>query len=107
MLLTVDASIYNQLAGGVGIGFFAWGSGQFPGVGTPYLGPPAQNITGQFLRGTNPIASQPMPFTQSTVLPNLTPGTQYWADYGIAAGSGAVWLTDIEFQILGLIDPVT
>lgn len=106
VLLTMDASIYNTLAGGVSIGFFAWGSGTFPGVGSPYLGPPTQTITGQFMRAAPPIASQPMPFTQSTVLGNLTPGTQYWSDYGLAAGSGATWITDVEFQILGLIDPV-
>lgn len=107
VLITIDAAMYNTNAGGTSIGFIIWGPGTFPGTGAPYLGPPSQNPVGQYTRLTEPVAGAAIPFTQSAVLGNLTPNQQYWTDFAIAAGSGGASISDIEMQVLGLIDPIT
>lgn len=105
--VTIEGSIYNSMAGGVSIAFLVWGTGTFPGANAPYMGPPGQILFGQYIRSTATAANSATPFSAPGVINGLTPNQQVWTDLLIASGSGSTSVSDLQTQVIGLIDPVS
>lgn len=105
--VTIEGSMYNNTAGGISIGFLCWGAGVFPGANAPYQGPPSQIIFGQYIRAQAAAANSAMPFSAPGVIEGLTPNQQAWVDLLLASGSGFTSVSDLQTQVIGLIDPVS